>query len=105
MEELSGIFFNNGLQGIANVKEDGDFYVVSGLLQMIIVRGDKGDPVTTFQHLNPFVDESKIGVDAKIHKSAAFLYTVASDIKEAYYQSTRLVQPIGAEALIHLGGR
>jgi hypothetical protein len=105
MEELSGIFFNNGLQGIGTVKEDGDFYVATGLLQLIMMRGDDGKPFTTFQHLNPFVDESNIGVDARIHKSACFLYKIASDIASAYYQSTQRIQPVGADALIHLGGR
>jgi hypothetical protein len=102
MSDLTGIFFNSGLQGIGTVKEEGDFYVVTGLLQLIMVRGDDGNPFTTFQHLNPFVDESNIGVDAKIHKSAAFLYTVASDIADAYYKSTGRIQPIGAGALSQL---
>lgn len=101
MSDLKGIFFNNGMQGIGTVKQEGDFYIVEGLLQLIVkyerqvIEGQERDvPYTTFSHINPFVDEANIGVSAKVHTSACFLYEVASDIGNGYYTTTNRIQPI-----------
>ena|ERR1700757_1343024 len=104
-DDLNGIFFNSGMQGIGSVTEDGDFFVVTGLLQIVVIRSDDGKPAVSFQHLTPFVDESTIGVDTRVPKCGAFLYKLSSDIKDAYYQSTNRIQPISAGALAQLRGR
>lgn len=96
MSELKGIFFNNGMQGIGTVKlDEGGFYVIEGMLQLVIQNTQEG-PATSFQHITPFVDESTIGVDIVVNFSAAFLYNVDKAIADAYYESTRRVQPISA---------
>ncbi len=98
MSELKGIFFLSGMQGIGTVKQEGDFYIIDTMLQLVIVNTEKG-PTMTFNHVSPFTDETKLGVDAKVHVSAAFLYDVDPSIRDGYYQSTGRIQPISSFSL------
>jgi hypothetical protein len=122
MSDIKGIFLNSGMQLIGDVRESGDSFDVTGALQIIIRHEpqmvkhrnpETGEikeemvnvPMTTFQHLTPFVDESATGVDIKVPKASAFLYKVASDIEKAYFETTGRIQiqTYGAGTLSQLG--
>jgi hypothetical protein len=86
MSEIKGIFFNNGIQGIAKIIEDTsdpDNYTVENLNQIVTYQQDQ-ETKLTFEAMTPFANLEKKGLDTKIPKSSCFLYELSKQIEDVF---------------------
>lgn len=88
MAEYKGLFFNNGIQGIAKIVGETDFeYKVENLMQIIgqvqevhdkatgeVLKDENGHPVTklmvTFEPISQYADMSDKGIKTSVPKAS-----------------------------------
>lgn len=82
-----GIFFNNGMQGIAKLsrnQDERDFYSVEHLLRIVPVQTGENQHSFTFDSVSPFCDLEGKGESTNIPKNSCFLYNLTSQLIDPF---------------------
>lgn len=72
--EIKGIYFNNGIQGIARIiEEDEHFMYVEDLLGLQLQQNPDGNPVVSLEDFTPFAVIEDKGLETRIPQSSIML--------------------------------